>query len=158
MSHQLYSSSQMSLPIGGLSTTFSWPGDFIVHRFCKLGFFLVSFNATLALVGQLCKTLHHDSLGSVPISSFPIHTFQFQWHAMFLLNFIFTPRMRVTKCPWRTFSCHFEINITQKMKARSTRHRLHWSLSMPLPLGTLSTSFSFPSNFIVHRFHKLGFF
>ena len=67
---------------------FSCPSEFIVHLFRKLGFCSVSFNATLALVGQLCKTLHRASLGSDSLSAFPIHTYWIQQHANFLLRLV----------------------------------------------------------------------
>ena len=73
---------------------FSWPSDSIVHRFCKLGFFSVSFNATLTLVGQLCKTLLHASLGGVPISTLAIHTCRSQRYAILLLCFVFLSRTK----------------------------------------------------------------
>ena len=79
----------MPLQLGALSTAFAWLSDFIVHRFRKLGFCLVSFNETLALVGKLYKTLHHASLGSVPILPLAIHTGQSQQHAILLHRLVF---------------------------------------------------------------------
>ena len=68
---------------------FAWPNDSIVHQFHKLSFFSVSFNGNIALVGQLCKTLHCTIHGSVPILQFPIHTFWIQQHAILLLHLVF---------------------------------------------------------------------
>ena len=72
---------------------FAWPSEFIVHRFRKLGFCAISFNATLALVGQLCKTLHRASIGSVPTLEGDIHTYWSQRHAMLMLHLVFRPRI-----------------------------------------------------------------
>ena len=71
---------------------FSWPSESIVHHFRKLGFSSVFLNATLALVGQIYKTLHHASLGGVPISALAIHTYQGQQHAILLLHLVFRSR------------------------------------------------------------------
>ena len=69
----------------------------------------------------------------------------------------FSPGPRVTKCPWTTFSCKFELDRNRQPNVGSTSHQLHWSPSIPLPLRGLSTMFAWPSDFIVHRFHKIGF-
>ena len=74
MSRQLRWSPSIPLPLVGPLHYVFMPCDFNVQRFRKLGFCLVSFNATLTLVGQICKTLNRDSLGGVPISTLVIHT------------------------------------------------------------------------------------
>ena len=72
--------------VGGSETLHS---DSTVHRFHKLGFCSVSFNATLALVGKLWKTILHASISGVPMSTFPIHTCKSQWHAILLFCLVF---------------------------------------------------------------------
>ena len=92
---------------------FSWPIDFNVHRFCKLGFCLVSFNATLALVGQLWKTILHASLCGVPMSTLAIHTYQIQWHAILLLHFFSRSRTESD-----------QVSLNHILMWLSTRHKL----------------------------------
>ena len=82
----------MPLPLEAPLHMFAWPNDSTVHRFPKLGFFSVSFNATLALVGQLCKTIHCASLGGFPIQELAIQTYQSQHHAILLLRLVFRSR------------------------------------------------------------------
>ena len=92
---------------------FSRTNDFFVHWFCKLGFCSVSFNATLALVGQLFKNLHRSSIGSVPISTFPIHIFRSQGHEFLLLCLFF---LSVTES--------HQVSMNDIFMRLSTRHNL----------------------------------
>ena len=71
---------------------FSWSNEFIMHRFHKLGFCSVCFNANLALVGQLFQTLYCASIGGAPISALFIHTSRSQQNAILLLHLFFHSR------------------------------------------------------------------
>ena len=89
MIHQIHWSPRISFPLVTLSSTFALPSDSIVHNFRKLGFCSISFNATLALVGQLWKNFLRASLGGVPMSTLDIHTYRSQGNAIFLLYLVF---------------------------------------------------------------------
>ena len=112
---------------------FSWPSEFIVHQFHKLGFCSVSFNATLALVGQLCKNLHRASLGSVSISALEIHTCWIQQHAILLLHLVFRSRTEGHQVSQNEIFMRLSTQHKSATKFRSMNHRLRWSPSMPLP-------------------------
>ena len=137
---------------------FSWCNDFIVHRFCKLGFCSVSFNATLALVGRLCKTLHYSSVGSVPISSFTIHTCWIQWHEILLLYFFSLPDRESPSVLEQHFHTTFNSTYLDNWMSNQWALRYVGILACHYLYWALSTMFSWTSDFIVHWFHKLGFF
>jgi len=73
----------------GASIVFAWPHDYIVEWFYKLRFFLVWVNTTLALMGQICKTIHRANMDSVPILTLPIHTCSILWNSIMLARFVF---------------------------------------------------------------------
>ena len=86
-------------PYVALSLMSSWPNDVVVQLFPKLVFCPVHFNANLALVGQLWKTLDRASVGGIPTSALPIHTCRSRWHAFCRSVWFFAPGPRLTDCP-----------------------------------------------------------
>ena len=72
----------------------SWPNDAVVQSFPKLFFCPVHFNANLALVGQLCKTIERASFGGLPTSALPIHTCRSRRHTLSSLRLVFCSRAK----------------------------------------------------------------
>ena len=128
--------------------------------FHKLGFCSISLNATLALVGQVYKKLQHVTISSVSISALPIHTCMRQWHAIMLLHLFF-----------HSSTESHQVSLNHILRWLSTGHKsstvvridesltllVSWHMRIHIG-GGLSILFSFPSDYIVHWFHKLGFF
>jgi hypothetical protein len=102
----------MRLPVQGPLHRVAWPNDYIVHRLHKLGFCSVSFNATLALVSQLCKNLDRASIGSVAISALLIHTSKSQRDASLLLCLVFPSRNE-----------SHQVSLNNILRRPSTRHK-----------------------------------
>ena len=97
-----------------------------MHWFHKLGFCLVSLNATLALVGQICKKHHYETMVVFPYRPCPYTLARANDMQLCCSIWFLSLKMKVTKCPWTTFWGDFQLDINRQPKVGLMNRQVHW--------------------------------